>query len=378
MKEDNKSQAEKLFQKFKEGKTTVEEEKLLRKWYSSFEGTESNSNFTTANSENLLTKIHQDIALYRKKSKVIRLYKYGIAASITLISIATATIYFNNVKPEGTTIELAVSPVNIDYNKAIIELTDGRKINVEDFEKLDIDLPGIEVNKNLGIISFLPNNDFNTPLTYHTIQTPVGGEYSIVLPDGSKVKLNANSSIKFPNRFDNVREVEIQGEVYFQIHRDVHKKFIVHTNHQLLEVLGTSFNVKSYLEDNITTTTLESGRLSVQDNSKNKTFVLSPGQSAINGDRISLYVKGDQVEKESAWRTGEFHFDGENLEEVLSIIARWYDVKIIYQCKPSKDASYGGIISRDKDLPTVLSLLEGKENLKFEISGKEVFVRKAN
>jgi len=375
--EEGKIRAEKLLRKYKEGKTSIEEEKLIRMWYSGFSHSDASCDFNQKKSDQLLSNIHAEIANREKKSKVIRLYKYAAAAAILIISLIS-TLFFIFKSSNDSKVLVADYLSQLDHNKALIELADGRMVNVEDIEKLNLDLPGVNIDEAKGLISFYTPNLVDVPLLNHTIHTPAGGEYSIVLPDGSIAKLNANSTIKFPNRFKNQREVEILGEVYFQIKKDNLKKFIVSSNHQVLEVLGTNFNIKSYKEDNITTTTLESGSLKVTDKNNHNSIVLIPGQTARNGNQLSLRIEGDKLQKESAWRGGEFYFDGENLEEVLSIVSRWYDINIIYQYKPSKDAQYGGVISRDKPLATVLSLLADKENLKFVISGKEVIVKKEN
>lgn len=377
MKEESKIRAEKLLRRFKEGKTTIEEENLIRKWYSGFSQTDESSGFNQRRSDDLLNNIHAEIVNREKKSRVIRLYKYVAAASILLISlISTLFLVFQN--SDDSKLLMSDSPSRLDHNKAIIELSDGRLVNIEDLVRLNLELPGVNIDEAKGLISFYTPNTIDDSLYYHIIHTPVGGEYSVVLPDGSKAKMNANSTIKFPNKFGSQREVEILGEVYFQIEKDKLKKFIVSSNHQILEVLGTNFNVKSYKEDNMTTTTLESGSLKVTDKESRSSIVLVPGQTAINGNQISLIIDGHKLQKESAWRAGEFYFDGENLEEVLSIVSRWYGINVVYQYKPSKDVQYGGVISRDKPLVTVLSLLADKENLKFEISGKEVIVKKEN
>src|SRR5690606_34680384 len=156
--------------------------------------------------------------------------------------------------------------------------------------------------------------------------------------------------------------------------RNESARFIVDAGFQKVEVLGTQFNVKSYVDEHITTTALVSGSLKVTSTDKNdrKELILKPGDMAKNGLNSGLVLQRVKTNKVKAWQEGEFHFDGENLEEIMTILARWYDVKVVYEHKPDQDIRYGGMISRNKRLSTVLNLLGEKEKLKFEIKGKEV------
>ena len=207
-----------------------------------------------------------------------------------------------------------------------------------------------------------------------TISTPAAGQFQITLPDGTKVWLNALSSISFPSRFDkSERNVSINGEVYFDVFRDEKKPFIVKTANQIIEVLGTSFNINSYADNENTFTTLISGSLSVENPSMDNKVLLKPGQQAVSNTNSFTKVSSVNVEEIYSWKDGMYILNNEPLNEFAKKIERWYDVKVDMGKHGSKRLS--AIIPRNAILSEVLEAIELKIGVNFYVEGRRVMVK---
>ena len=237
------------------------------------------------------------------------------------------------------------------------------------------------------------NGSLNT--NYYVLSTPKGGTYQITLPDGSKVWLNANSTLTYPSQFDGEeRVVELTGEGYFEVNRrkvneSAFQPFKVISNGQTVEVLGTQFNISAYPDEAEMKTTLVEGRVQVamsperslasgerdgrdgQRVGRGRTTILAPGEQGIiqNG---KLEVQPVDVEKITAWQKGYFMFSGE-LQSILADIARWYDVEVVFNKAGLKSVKASGIVFRDKPLSDVLDMLSRVAPVQFEVTtnGKE-------
>nr|WP_255526823.1 FecR family protein [Pedobacter sp. MC2016-24] len=213
-----------------------------------------------------------------------------------------------------------------------------------------------------------------------TVTTPMGGTYQISLPDGSKVWLNAASSLTFPSNFDGQRDrrVEVKGEAYFEISKAYvkqggHEKrqaFVVVTNKQEIEVLGTHFNVKNYEDEPGVRTTLLEGSIKVSAGAERKIIV--PGQQAFSNG-AGIEVSSVNVSDVVAWKDGNFQFNDENIENVMRAISRWYDVDIVFKGAITRE-KFGGTISRSKPIAEVLASLEETGYVKFKIEGRRVII----
>ena len=380
MDENFRSKAASILKKFQIGTATKEEQNLVNTWFEKNQIFSANEKVINYDQEGLYQRIVKEIEKDNVK-KIKR--KRWFAASVAAILLVFAAGSYQVLKNEPAISNIATRPLLNDVlpgrNQATLVLPDGREVELTEENKNLKELTGLNVDFKAGKIFIIPlENGEVTGTIIQSIKTPNAGQYTVVLPDGSEVKLNANSIIYFPERFTDERRVTLSGEAFFRVKRDVHRKFIVNAGFQEVEVLGTEFNVKSYPEESKTITALVSGRLKVKSKLENdhNEFILNPGDMAINGKGKKLSVQLSDINKERAWQSGGFYFDGDNLEEVLAIISRWYDVKFVYDFEPSETSSYGGIISRNKKLSTVLELLEEKENLKFEIKGKEVYITK--
>lgn len=219
-----------------------------------------------------------------------------------------------------------------------------------------------------------------------TISTPRGGQYQVTLPDGTKVWLNAASSLKFPATFEAAkqREVELTGEAYFEVTKHPEQPFVVSTGEQTVLVLGTHFNINGYADEAIIKTTLLEGLVRVSSLKKavrgeaasvNKTILLKPGeQSSVSGPAIKI-SKAD-TEAAVAWKNALFVFDYDNLQSILKKVSRWYDVEIVYLDESVKNEVFSGRISRFENVGEVLKKLSLTGAVKFKVEGRRILVQK--
>ena len=258
-------------------------------------------------------------------------------------------------------------------NKATLTLGDGSVITLEDMENGSFKKEnGVKISKKEGqlVYEILPTEN-SSAITYNTINTPTGGQYEILLPDGSKVWLNSRSSLHFPTAFSgNERKVQLTGEGYFEISKNKNMPFIVEAGKTHVEVLGTHFNVMAYDNEAVSKTTLLEGSVKVGNGDNKK--ILSPGQQAAVGSQIR--VRTVDIEEAIAWKEGYFQFDNEDLTTIMRQLQRWYDVDVVNE-KQIPDKHFTAMISRNNTLSKVLKMLEMSGELKFEIEDKRITIR---
>nr|WP_247679800.1 FecR family protein [Chitinophaga polysaccharea] len=216
------------------------------------------------------------------------------------------------------------------------------------------------------------NNTTSQQQAFNVLTTPAGGQYQLVLPDGTKVWLNAASSLRFPAGFDGKeRRVELSGEAYFEVAQDTKMPFVVQSGDKQVQVLGTHFNLMAYQEEPSTDVTLLEGVVKVIHRAD--TALLKPGQQAKLADarRIQLVPHAD-TEKIIAWKNGFFSLNGEGTEVVMRQLARWYNAEIVYAGKVP-DLKFEGSIKRSYELADVLAILE-ESGIHFKIDGRKIIV----
>lgn len=277
---------------------------------------------------------------------------------------------------------VTVNDIEAGENKAILTLGDGSKIILDDAKNGILANQGgnsvLKAAQGEVIYSFI--NDVKDPLTedqqvpviYNTIETPKGGKFQIVLPDGSKVWLNAASSLRFPTVFNgSKRQVELKGEAYFEVSHDKSKIFEVNTRNQVVQVLGTHFNINAYLDEPTVNTTLLEGSVRVSDLRTNMSQLLKPGEQSQLSEQIDVINLKDTNEA-VAWKEGYFQFDEADIKTVMRQIERWYDVSVVYEGN-LPNYRFGGEIERNLSLLQVLKVLE-KTKVHFRLEGREVIV----
>ncbi|WP_316815403.1 FecR family protein [Pedobacter nyackensis] len=312
-----------------------------------------------------------------------------IAAASVAILLSIGFFFYqsiNSKRQAEQALQIAKSKNTIipGSNKATLKLQNGQLIELNDKPQGEIaSIAGVSIrkDKNGQLVYQVSNNTEKESQGINTISTPKGGQYQIILADGTKVWLNAMSKLSYPTSFKgNKREVTLEGEAYFDVKKNTAQPFLVNSNGQQIEVLGTHFNVNAYAdEDDVKTTLIEgSVRLTTLNkqqkiNRNSKIATLVPGQQAITNTTGKLSLQAADMEQAIAWKNGEFSFSGRRVDEVMRQIARWYDVDIEYRTDVSNKELMGSV-SRFKDIREVLRKLEYTSVIHFKIEGRRIIV----
>ena len=259
--------------------------------------------------------------------------------------------------------------------KAYLELATGEHLVLDSLNKVTTRIKGALItaeDKGTVIIDEQKTDSTTEKVEYNRLVIPRGGEYKIVLADGSQVWINSQSVLEFPVCFaKGERRVRLKGEAYFEISRNVEKPFIVEVRDKEIRVLGTSFNVNDY--DGKFVTTLVSGKVQVAVNDKD--YILTPSmQVRVEGDDV--LVEEVDVREFTAWKDGVFIFKKQKLREVMDILSRWYDVDVFYQNSELQNLHFTGTIQRHSEISGVLKFLEKTDMVKFTLNGKTLIVSK--
>jgi ferric-dicitrate binding protein FerR (iron transport regulator) len=288
--------------------------------------------------------------------------KIAVAASVTLIiGFLLYPVLTNRHKIAPEIAKAQLHDIAPGGNKAVLTLADGSEIILNNAKKGLLSQQGnVNVSKTSeGLLVYKANSDEsasgNTKL--NTITTPKGGQYQVMLPDGTKVWLNAVSYLRFPTNFSgNTRQVEIGGEVYFEVAKNHAKPFIVKSNRTQITVLGTHFNVNDYPDEAFAKTTLLEG--SVKINGKQSVGILKPGDQALLNENDEMKIAADVNVKEAvAWKNEIFDFNNTDITSIMRQVARWYGINVIYTGKPAP-VLYKGRISRNVNLSEMLAMIK--------------------
>jgi transmembrane sensor len=370
--------AKSLINKYQAGTCTPEEKAIVENWLIVGEVTKFNLSDDELDEDllDLQQRLHTDIAPKRKTLWP----RIAVAASI-LICLGIAFYFYTDVNKK-LTLTTAYKDIAPGSNKAILTLANGAKISITDARNGEIlKESGIVVSKTSDGQLVYKITDRNKKLktkdqAYHTIETPRGGQHQVILPDGTKVWLNAESSIRFSESFVNVktRNVELKGEAYFEVEKDLKHPFIVTTSKQEIEVLGTHFNINSYLDEQKSVTTLLEGSVKVQALMNHNFSVIKPGQQAISNGTKDLSVAAADIDQVMDWKNGDFMFKKESLNGIMRKVCRWYDVNVVYGEEVDINQTYSGLVSRSKNISEVLKIMQAAGQLKFDVIGKKVIV----
>ena len=329
----------------------------------------------------ILSVIDKDLPAERNGANTLK-HKIRIwSAAAAAVAAMAICIYFFNAAPntdknKSTDLVAGSKVIKPGRNTAKLTLANGKSIELSEAKTgVVIDVSGLKYADETKITSTTGNDIKDGGIM--NVATPRGGTYQIILSDGSKVWLNAASSIKFPASFigEKRRSVELVGEAYFEIAKNANQKFVVTTKNQEVEVLGTHFNVNSYLDERDVKTTLLEGSVRVslsKQEGLGSEVVLNPGQqSVVSTSKLS--VTSVDVNDIVAWKEGKFVFVRENVTSIMNKIARWYDVEIIYEGDVRRKA-LGGSVSRFKNVSEVLEMLSATKAVQFRIEGRNVIV----
>jgi len=359
-----------LIKKYLEGTATPEEIALLESWYT----TTAEQQPEEPGEPDYPTLEKEILQALRKEQQVPRkLWPRMIAAASIILCLALGGYFTFNKSAKTQMAQTRQQDILPGGNKAILTLANGKQVILTDAKngKLATE-SNTTINKTAsGQLTYTSAGATTSAETaYNTMTTPSGGQYALTLSDGTKVILNAASSIRYPTNFSGTeRIVELTGEAYFEVAHNKAMPFHVVTKLQDVKVLGTHFDVNSYDDEPATKTTLLEG--SVMINSKT---VIKPGEQAVNSGN-ELSVNEADTELAVAWKNNKFMFDNDNIETIMRMVARWYNVKIEYTGEIPA-GKFGGSVSRFDNVSKVLSILELTGNVHFKIEGRRITVTK--
>lgn len=375
-----------MIDKYLNGQATADEVQLLMELFDSAQINNDWDEQALGVKQDLEDKMLQRLQLSvqqssTNESKIFPLFRLRtIAAAAIGLLVISAGVYYSMRHREDAAVAKNKTEVKHDAdpgkNEAVLTLDNG--------EKVVLDSARIGTLAKKGNVSIKKTKDgqlvyqvedgkasaANGPVAYNTVSTPRGGQYQVILPDGSRVWLNAASSLKFPTAFaGNQRNVELTGEAYFEVVKNALKPFTVKVNALNVKVLGTHFNINAYTdEDNIKTTLLEGSVLLTSGNSHN---LLKPNeQGIVKGTDIRI-VKVD-AERSVAWKNGFFDFNRSSIQDIMKQLSRWYNVEVVYTGNISND-EFVGKIERNVKLSQVLHVLE-LSHVHFKVEDKKITV----
>jgi len=312
-------------------------------------------------------------------ANVRRLWPRIAAAASIILALSAGGFFLLRRQQSQQVAQIQKLIIQPGSNKAILTLSNGKQINLNDASNGIIAKENNAVVKKAknGAVSYQPNSSSSTNqlLVYNTISTPKGGQWLLVLPDGTKVMLDAASSIKYPVAFTgNERRVEITGQAYFEVIHNSGKPFRVTVKGQTIEDLGTHFNINAYDDEPVIATTLIEGRIAIAKGAKSIKIV--PGQQAITTTgSSSIKVKSADVDEVIAWKNGKFLFDDEQLGSIMRQVSRWYDVDVVYEDEALKNKKFIGVTARFANVSELLNTLEMTNEVKFNIQGRKIIVQ---
>ncbi|HEX7903969.1 MAG TPA: FecR domain-containing protein [Chitinophagaceae bacterium] len=319
----------------------------------------------------------------KKRPKVVLLSttkKYWWAAASIILMLGVSALFYlrtnrQSVVSKNTDVAKgAEQTITPGRDKAVLTLSDGSTI------VLDTTRQGLiaqEKNSRVikldnGQLAYKSSHDQNAEVAFNVLSTPIGGQYTLVLADGTKVWLNAASSIRFPTVFNGKeRIVELKGEAYFEVAKNARMPFRVKVNEMEVNVLGTHFNVMAYDDEAAVKTTLLEGSVRVQE--KGTQVTIQPGEQVNSNKQGVLQVKkGVNTEQVVAWKNGLFQFEQTDLASIMRQIARWYDVQIIYE--KQVEGHFSGTIAKNANVENVLHMIELTGAVHFTLKGRQIIV----
>ncbi|MGF7023555.1 FecR family protein [Sphingobacterium sp. HSC-15S19] len=325
--------------------------------------------------QNVLKAIRESEHRNRLQKLTRRYLPY--AAAILIISSIGFLFYINIISDHLDNPKQEHAVLKPAHDKAVLQNDKGKLVKLSGQKAGDTIQFGallLKIEKE-GVISYKKQDaDVTGPPKLVTLKTPKGGKFQINLEDGTKVWLNTESSIVFPEHFDRDRRlVSIQGEAYFEVAESRSKPFIVQGDNFGVRVLGTKFNVSSRTTNKFSKVALLQG--SVQLTSKVGNKILKPGERATMDASRVIYDKFDP-ETELAWKDNYFIFKDENIKSVMDELAQWYDAEIIFQGNEWNDVNFNIRISRRENIEEILSIMEFTKSVQFKIEGRRIYVIK--
>jgi ferric-dicitrate binding protein FerR (iron transport regulator) len=351
-----------LLERYLSGECTSEERIWVEQWYRQLD---------IHSGEFSETKMEEDIAEIRDRLSALFVRRmamwYRWAAAVVIFAVVSAGIWFYVVKSGRSMVKPGITDVPVadimpGRDRAILELTNGTEIALDNKPDGEIARDGKHaIYKNAdGELTYQHQDDGKSDTekpVLNTLRTPRGGQYHLVLPDGTKVWLNAASTLTYTiSKSGNERLVKLEGEACFEVAKDINRPFRVESRGQVAEVLGTQFNINCYPDEPNVKTTLVEGSVNVVATTKQQSAMLTPGQQATLDADGRLSVKSVNVDHAIAWKNGKFSFNQSDIGTVMRQLSRWYDVEVVFNGK-IPDITLSGEIYRNTNASHVLEIL---------------------
>jgi hypothetical protein len=391
-----------VIERYLSGNCTPDEIKEVYQWFRSFDSTPENlaglsddekgivkeklfAQITSEiNNSNNIIQLDTNSANTQQpeeniEPKTYRLWpKIAVAASVMLIiSFSLYSILSNQHKVVPEVANTKLHDIAPGGNNAVLTLANGSKIILNNAKKGLLTQQGnVKVSKTTeGQLVYTANGNDATlgNAKLNTINTPKGGQYQVILPDGTKVWLNSLSYLRFPTNFSGkTRQVEISGEAYFEVAKNPAKPFIVKSTRTEVTVLGTHFNVNDYADEVFAKTTLLEGSVKIK--GKQSIGTLKPGEQAVLNENDEMKIATDvNINEAVAWKNGIFEFNKVDISSIMRQAARWYDINVIYTGKPTH-VLYKGRISRNVNLSEMLTMIKYM-GINYTLEGKNLTIK---
>ncbi len=310
----------------------------------------------------------------KTKQLTIKIIRY--AAAITIPLLVAGYIFLLSPKPaDSIIVDIPFKPGN---QKAILTLSNGEIVAIgKNFKANNIKISESSlITDSSYTLIYGPEITSPKIIEYNTLQTPKGGEYSLILADGSKAWLNADSKLKYPISFsDSERKIFLEGEAYFEVTTNKNKPFIVHTNGYDITVLGTSFNVMAYNNEKHIATTLLEGSVKINQTELNNTIYLTPGQQAIlNKDSNIIETATVDTYQYISWKDGLFVFKSEPLASIANKFSRWYNCEIQFTDESIKNTKFTGTLNKHTSLGDLLNTISQTCLINFSVNANNVLI----
>ena len=307
----------------------------------------------------------------RRKLLVVRC----VAAVVILFLVSTCVWFVNRGGEESQF--MFPSEIKPGSLRASLILNDGQEIMLDKRLSLMESDSSVVLSNEKGELSYRNVRERAGESSVNTLRVPCGGEYQLMLADGTRVRVNSESELVFPTCFNSDRrEVFLKGEAYFQVAPDSDKPFYVRVNDYIVKVTGTTFNVTSYTDDPCTMTTLVEGKVSVYGNDSTWNCDLTPGHM-LKFDKGTARVTSEECDPRiyTSWIDGEFKFRDMRLEDIMKKLNRWYDFEVAYEEEELKDLRFSGAAEKYNPVEFLLKMIEEVTKVRFDIEGKRIMVK---
>lgn len=371
----NLSFYQELALRWQQGTITAEEKEMLEKWYNEEQDAPIDMRASFVESEliheqRILQKIKEKIKDDRETERSAPFYikfRWYAAAAVVLLLICSAYWLYDHAHIPAKTVARANSHTDIapGHAGAVLHLSDGTTLVLDSLKNGEVAQQGnMKIVKVNGELKYVGKTN---EVLYNTVVTDKGRQWKMILPDGTKVWLNAASSIHYPLSFTGKeRVVEITGEAFFEVVHNAAQPFRVKAGNQVIEDIGTAFDVNAYSDEPVLKTTLVEGSVKIGNT------MLRPGQQALGTDNNRITVRSVNVQDVTAWVNGQLSMENISLQELMRQLSRWYDVDVQYTGN-IPDRRFGGLLDRNAYLSDIINVLDSY-GIRVKMEGKKIIV----